>query len=176
MSYSKQMFSFSIAQKLLFSWLIAKKVHKNKRTAFFHAKLCLRFERERYRKTHFTLHVFPADNINSAKKLSLQNRKWVLIYGIIKICCFLFFLISYFQATAVSKIFWFKHQNLKFLIDGLLLMLLAFVVTKWGVKHGNVIYKFVPDNNNIISFHYFTKSKTYMFGFSARNLSCRLYR
>ena len=69
-----------------------------------------------------------------------------------KIYCFLFFLISYFQATAVSKIFKFKHQNLKFLIRGLLLMLLAFVFTKWGVKHGNVIYKFVLIKTT--SFHF----------------------
>ena len=61
-----------------------------------------------------------------------------------KIYCVLFFLISYFQATAVSKILKFKHQNLKFLIGGLLLILPAFTFTKWGVKHGNVIsYKFV---------------------------------
>ena len=39
-------------------------------------------------------------------------------------------------------------------------MISVFVFTKWGVKHGNVIYKFVTDNNNIIPFHYFTNSKT----------------
>ena len=73
---------------------------------------------------------------------------------------FLFSLISYFQATAVSKILKFRHQNLRFLIGGLLLMISVFVFTKWGVKHGNVIYKFVTDNNNIIPFHYVTNSET----------------
>ena len=70
-----------------------------------------------------------------------------------KIYCFLFFLISYFlQTTAVSKILKFKHQNLKILIDSLLLMLSAFSFTKLGGKHGNVIYKFVLITT--ISFHF----------------------
>ena len=60
-----------------------------------------------------------------------------------KIYCFVFFHISYFQATAASKILKFKHQNLKILIGGLLLILSAFSFTKLGGKHGNVIYKFV---------------------------------
>ena len=91
MSYSKKMVSPSIEKKNCYflGWL-QKKVHKNKRIGCSHGKPCLHFERERYRKTHFTL--FPADNINSAKTFSLQNREWVLIYSIIKYIVFFSFL------------------------------------------------------------------------------------
>ena len=50
-------------------------------------------------------------------------------------------------------------QNLNFLIGGLLCLPSAFVFTKWGVKHGNVIYKFVLITTT--SFYFtITKSKT----------------
>ena len=68
MNYSKKWLAPPLPKKvtIFLAYCIAKKIHKNERTGFFHAKLCLRFERERYSKTHFTL--FPTDNINSAKK------------------------------------------------------------------------------------------------------------